>query len=386
MTRNIRVFLVCEALLAGFGGFILPIYVMYFRYYSITLLQVALLATTFEAAVLVFEIPTGLLADRFGRKLSVIIGFALFACSGGVFIWFRSFEGFLVAEVLFGLAEAFISGAGEALAVDSITAPDKKPLLKILFTQRSRIRIAVTSVCMLAAGWAFAHNADVTFYPVLVAGILGIVASFFFIRNASQAEAGQSLFAPVGKMLKQLRAFPILKIIFWTSLAANFAFEGADQYWQVLGSEMFDIDVTYFGVITAIGAIAAFILVGPLVKRYSGNVSLPILIVLLAGVAISSMPNITESLLPSLLVIYFICKELIRPLFSTAINSIISSQGRATFLSGYNLTCSIGEVAAGLTAGGIATYLGLPVVFVLCGGLLVLFTLVMLFFSQLRRG
>ena len=120
MTRNIKVFLLAETVLAACGGFILPIYVLYFRYFCITLFQVALLAAVFEASVLVFEIPTGLFADRYGRKLSVGIGFFLFAVSGLVFLLYRNFTGFLMAEVLFGLAEAFISGAGEALAVDSI--------------------------------------------------------------------------------------------------------------------------------------------------------------------------------------------------------------------------------------------------------------------------
>lgn len=384
MTRNITVFLICEALLASFGGFILPVYVLYFRYFSINLLQVALLAVVFEASVLVFEIPTGLFADRFGRKASVIIGFALFAISGAVFIFFRHFTGFLTGEILFGLGEAFISGAGEALAVDSITAADKEPYLKQLFARRSRVRIVFTALFMMAAGWAFVRFPELVFYPVLIGSLAGFAAAFFFVRNPAPEKEKPKFFAPIAGMFRQIRAIPVLRIIFLVSLAANFSFEGADQYWQVLGTELFDIDVAYFGVLTALGAVLAFILVGPVVRRFSGNLSMPLLIILLAGVAISSMPNISGMLLPTLLVIYFVSKELIIPLFSTSINTAIASEGRATFLSGYNLTCSIGEVASGLIVGYIAAYLGLPVVFVLCGGLLVLFTLVMLVYSQLK--
>ena len=82
MTRNIRIFLTTEAILAAFGGFILPIYVLYFRYFNITIFEVAILAVVFEASVLLFELPTGLFADKCGRKLSVIIGFAIFSASG----------------------------------------------------------------------------------------------------------------------------------------------------------------------------------------------------------------------------------------------------------------------------------------------------------------
>ncbi len=386
MTRNIRVFLLCEALLASFGGFILPIYVLYFRYFGINLLQVAILAAVFEAAVLVFEIPTGMIADKFGRKLSVFTGFVLFAVGGLIFVFFRHFEGFLVGEIFLGLGEAFISGAGEALAVDSITSSDKDSALKKLFATRSRVRIVLTALFMLSAGYMFSRFPEYIFYSVVVGSIGGIIASLLFVRNPVEEKEPTSLLQPVRTLIKQVRLIPVLRIIFLVSLAANFAFEGADQYWQILCSEMFDVDVTYFGVLTALGAVLAFILVGPVVKRFSGNLSMPLLIILLAGVAISSMPNISGIFLPALIVIYFISRELILPLFSTSINAAISSEGRATFLSGYNMTCSIGEVSSGVAVGFIAAYLGLPVVFVLCGGFLVLFTLIMLIMSQIRPG
>ncbi|MEZ5357990.1 MAG: MFS transporter [Candidatus Zixiibacteriota bacterium] len=384
MTRNITVFLICEAMLASFGGFILPVYVLYFRYFGINLLQIALLAAVFEASVLVFEIPTGLFADRFGRKVSVIIGFFIFAVSGAIFIFYRDFTGFLIGEILFGLGEAFISGAAEALAVDSITSADRESMLKTVFTRRSRVRIVCTALFMMSAGWVFAQHPEFVFYPVLIGSIGGLCAAFFFEKNPPQGNERQKFFTPIIGMFRQIRVLTVLRIIFLVSLVANFSFEGADQYWQVLCSEMFDIDVTYFGVMTALGAVLAFIFVGPVVRRFSGNLSMPLLIILLGGVAISSMPNISDILLPTLIVIYFICKELIIPLFSTTINTVISSEGRATFLSGYNLTCSIGEVLSGVMVGYIAAYLGLPVVFVLCGGLLVLFTLVMLVYSQVK--
>ena len=66
--RNISLFYVLESQAALFGGLILPVYVLYFRLYDISLLQVAILAAVFEATVLIFELPTGILADRHGRR------------------------------------------------------------------------------------------------------------------------------------------------------------------------------------------------------------------------------------------------------------------------------------------------------------------------------
>jgi MFS family permease len=381
MSRNIKVFLITDALLAGFTGFILPIYVLYFRYYQITLFELALLAAVFEASVLVAEIPTGLFADRFGRKLSVLIGFLLFACSGLTFIMFRHLAGFIFAEVLFGLAEAFISGAGEALAVDSIKDGDKTPILKKMYTRRSRLRIMVAAACMITAGYLFIENHSITFYPVFFGGIGGLIVSFFFIDDRGLSMRGEraGVLAPLRQMARQLKLIPFLKVIFVMSLVANFTFEAADQYWQVLFSELYDIDIKFFGYLTAAGAAAAFIFVGPLVRRFSGNLSLPLLLLLAAGIIISSLPNAPAVTLPFLIILYFSAREIIKPLFSVAINSVITSPGRATFLSGYNLTCSVGEVSSGLLVGLIASRLGLPVVFVFCGGFLVMSIIVALF-------
>jgi len=384
MSRNGFVYLTIEAILAGFGGFILPIYVLYFRYYNITLFEVALLAAVFETAVLISEIPTGLLADRFGRKLSVVLGFSCFTISGLVFILFRNLTGFLVAEVLFGIAEAFISGAAEALAVDSIPGDDKQGSLQRLYTRRSRIRIAVTAACMIVAGYAYSRDVSVTFYPVLLGGVAGLGASWFFVEIGHQHhdQGARKFFAPLALMFRRLEVSAVLKVLFVLALTANFAFEAVDQYWQVLLSELFEIDVKYFGYLTAAGAALAFFLVGPIVRRSKGQVSTSMLILLLSGIIISSLPNAPAALIPYLLILYFVTKEMIAPLFSYTINSLIDSEGRATFLSGFNLTCSIGEVAAGLLVGFIASRLGLPVVFVVGGSVLVLVVIAMLFMSR----
>ncbi len=383
MTRNIRIFLVTEGILSACRGFIFPIYVLYFRAFDVSLFGVALLAAVFEATVLVAEIPTGLFADRFGRKQSVIIGFAFFALSGAVFTFFRHLEGFILGEILFGLAEAFISGAGEALAVDSVPPAERDGILTRLFTLRSRIRIGLTSLFMLTAGLIFNLDARITFHPVFFGGVAGVVASSFFVADHHHGPglARADFFAPVRLMFRRLKAVDLLRAIFVISLVANFSFEGADQYWQVLAGEYDRFPVAYFGVVTAAGALLAFLLVGQAVRRFSGTLALPALILLVTGVAISTMPNVPAVVLPVLLVTYFVGRELITPLFSIAINRAIESEGRATFLSAYNLTCSIGEVAAGLLVGVIASSLGIPVVFVVCGGVLVVYVVITLFRS-----
>ena len=143
-------------------------------------------------------------------------------------------------------------------------------------------------------------------------------------------------------------------------------------------------DVVNFaqGEMAMFGTFLAFVLVGPCLRRFSGSLAFPFMILLMSGIIISSLPNSPAVFLPYLIILYFIIKELIRPIFSVAINRAIGSAGRATFLSGYNLTCSLGEVASGIMVGIIASRVGLPAVFVICGGILVIVIVAGMFSSR----
>ena len=238
---------------------------------------------------------------------------------------------------------------------------------------------------MLVSSWLFVDFMPIAFAPVLIGGVIGFLLCFALsesqpVSNPNAVNKRPSIFRPVKLMFERLKQSSLLLTIFILALVMNFAFEGADQYWQVLVTEIFNLDIAYFGVLTAAGALLAFVLIGPITRRFTGNLSLPFLILFLAGVIISSLPNVTASLLPFLLILYFSTKELINPLFGVAINSTIEAEGRATFLSGYNMTCSVGEVVSGLLVGSLASTMGLPVVFIVCGSVLVLFVFVSLFF------
>ena len=71
-------------------------------------LQLVLVVTVLEIAVLIFEVPTGVLADTYSRRLSVIVGFFLigagFMLEGSIPI----FVAVLIAQVIWGTGYTFI--------------------------------------------------------------------------------------------------------------------------------------------------------------------------------------------------------------------------------------------------------------------------------------
>jgi len=83
-------------------------------------LQLVLVGTTLEASAFVLEIPTGVVADVYSRKLSVIIGYFLFGI--GFVLWGAStrFATILLAQLIWGAGYTFISGAREAWIADEL--------------------------------------------------------------------------------------------------------------------------------------------------------------------------------------------------------------------------------------------------------------------------
>lgn len=100
---------------------IAAILVPFFRDWGgISLGRILLLNAWFMLWNFAFELPTGTVADRFGRRVSLALGTALGAAGTLVYVSAPRFEVFLLAEIVFALSYTLCSGADEALLYDSL--------------------------------------------------------------------------------------------------------------------------------------------------------------------------------------------------------------------------------------------------------------------------
>jgi DHA3 family tetracycline resistance protein-like MFS transporter len=384
ISRNIRLYYAIESILSLTGGIILPVYVVYFRNFDITLFQVAFLAALFEATIIIFEVPTGTLADKYGRKLSTIIGLLLYALSGFIFFRFTNFVGFIIAEIIFGIAETFISGALEALAVDSLDESKRDNYLPKLFANRTLFKTSFLLIGILLGGFLAGSYLSNLFVPFILIALIGFVLALFLkearIITSSEGKRKDSQFSIKQLLLRN----PIVLALFAVGLFANFAYEPADQFWQVLFSEIKNIEASYFGMIAAAGlilVIAVSKFSGKLYNRLSLYLSICFILI-----ALSLYITANLTIYPALagIVIYFALKELIRPVISAHLNRALSSERRATYLSAYNMTCSVGEVIAGITAGLLAARFGVLFIFYFSAVAAVFVMVVFLIIARLK--
>ncbi len=104
----------------------MPIAVIFFQENDLSLSQVMTLQGAYSLTIALMEIPSGFVADKFGRKRTLLIG-TIF-CFFGFLIISESYDfwPFLVGELILGIGSSFISGADSALLYDSLLESNKK--------------------------------------------------------------------------------------------------------------------------------------------------------------------------------------------------------------------------------------------------------------------
>jgi predicted MFS family arabinose efflux permease len=100
----------------------LPVIVLFFEENGLSLSDIFLLQAAFGIAMVALEVPTGMVADRLGKRTSLILGEAVLFVSMIGYASSDSFATFLAAELCMALGAALYSGAGSALLYDTLKA------------------------------------------------------------------------------------------------------------------------------------------------------------------------------------------------------------------------------------------------------------------------
>lgn len=116
--HNVKIFmrytLFCDLMIIG------PILVLFMQQKGLTFTQIMTLQSLFALSIVVLEVPTGVVADKLGRKHSLVMGsFALVFCLI-IYMVGNHFWVFLVAEIFAGLGVCLKSGADSALLYDAL--------------------------------------------------------------------------------------------------------------------------------------------------------------------------------------------------------------------------------------------------------------------------
>jgi predicted MFS family arabinose efflux permease len=106
---------------------IYPLYALFFADTGLSAAQISALFAIWSATSVVAEVPSGALADRFGRRNALVAAGVLQAAGYVLWVSLPGFAGFAAGFVLWGLGGALLSGAREALLYDGLAAVGARP-------------------------------------------------------------------------------------------------------------------------------------------------------------------------------------------------------------------------------------------------------------------
>jgi DHA3 family tetracycline resistance protein-like MFS transporter len=121
-SRNpVPIYLILAAGQAVFFSLIFTVNMVYqVTVVGLSPLQLVLVGTTLEATCFLFEVPTGIVADVYSRRLSILIGVALIGCGFLLEGTIPAFWAMIGSSFLWGVGYTFTSGATEAWITDEI--------------------------------------------------------------------------------------------------------------------------------------------------------------------------------------------------------------------------------------------------------------------------
>lgn len=230
-----------------FSGVLIPFFT---QWGGISFAQVMILQSIFLASVFLLEIPTGTVADRFGRKYSLVLGAIVNVAGVSLYVLYPNFWIFALAEVVWAASGALISGAGEAFVYDTLKElGEEKTSKKIFATMDSYylvgIMVAAPIGSLLAAKFGLTAPMIVTTIPLFLAFLLGLT-----FKEPQFAREKESYFETMKKGVKHLKGHKALQILALDSIVISaVAYYMIWLYQKVL--ENLAIDITWFGFVHA---------------------------------------------------------------------------------------------------------------------------------------
>jgi len=138
----------------------------------------------FTAGMVIFEIPTGVVADTVGRKASYLLGTITLSVTTALYwmlwVWHSPFVWWAIVSVLLGLGFTFFSGAVEAWLVDALTSTGYTGSLEAVFGRG----LVVTGIAMFAGsvlGGVIAQATNLGVPFLVRAGVLVVMFVYAFV-------------------------------------------------------------------------------------------------------------------------------------------------------------------------------------------------------------
>ncbi|HJS20510.1 MAG TPA: MFS transporter [Anaerolineales bacterium] len=330
---------------------------------GLTPVQLILVGTTLELSAFLFEVPTGIVADVYSRRLSMIIGYVLMGIGFLVEGFFPAFLPILLAQVIWGLGYTFTSGATQAWITDEIGEEEANRL----FMRGTQVGLFASLIGMGLATLVGANNVvlplQVGAIGVIFIGITLMVImpeTGFHPTPRQDRNTWQHMWHTFRQGVDTVRGRPRLRNIVFIGLFYGIYSEGFDRLWVKHLLDTFELpvlfgsnQVAFFSALRVAGTVLTLLAVRFVEKRVDASSPAAIGRAVFFVTASISLALLGFALSPFLLLslgLYLVIdmmRDVHGPLQTAWVNQKLDSRVRATVHSMFGQVDAIGQVLGG---------------------------------------
>ena len=366
----------------------MPYVIPFYQSNGLDMHDIMILQAVYSVSILVLEIPSGYLADVIGRKKTLILGAFLGFMGLAGYSLSYTFWGFLIAEIVLGFGQSFISGADSALLYDTLLNMKKQKK----YMRYEGQMVSIGNVSEALAGLAGAGLATISlrtnYYVQTGIAFAALPIALLLVEPV------------VHQQLKVLKFRTILQIVHYSlirngKLRQNIVFSSVigactlimawfvQPYFQEvsLPLPLFGIFWTMLNLTVGIAAFTAYRF-----ERRMGQKLTIIMIALLIPTGYLLAGRFQSLWGISILFLFYFIRGLATPVLKDYINRDTSSEIRATVLSVRNMIIRLTFILIGPAMGWLSDQKGLSTS-LYCGGtvFLILAIIMALFITLIRK-
>lgn len=316
---------------------------------GLSLLQISSIESVVIITMFLAEVPTGIIADRIGRKWSVFLSTLLLLCGELIFFFSRSYPQYLVLAVFTGMGFAFSSGAVESLIYDSMPTENRDQAMKRVMGRYGSIGQIAFFISPILGAWIIGNLAPERVQLAILFTVtslaVGVLVSLTLHEpdDPWKAERTSSL-AIFHNGLTELRGSRqlqriVLLTVFTATFTGTLITTLAPPYMVQNGVSAFGV-----GLALSLGSLLSAVTQPNVhrLERWLGERRTILAVTLLPGILYLVLA-IAVGALPVWLIIMTMygTNDLKNPLLSSYQNRLITSRSRATVLSMMNMLLSL---------------------------------------------
>jgi MFS family permease len=318
---------------------VMPVILIFYNANHLSVTHLFLLQAVYSISIVALEVPSGYLADVWGRKNTLIVGAVLGFAGYLVYSVSSHFWGFFIAEVMLGIGQSFISGTDTALLYDTlIVLKSEDQYIKVEGRMTSAGNFA-EAIAGISGGLLAVVSPRLPFICQACVALIAIPAAILLVEPQLQKNRKKPHPKEIMLMLKNvLIGNKILQNnIFLSSVIGASTLTMA---WFVQPFfKAYSVPVPLYGVLWTVlnASVGVAALMAYKFERKLGEVKTVIWIVVITTVGYLGAASFYSFWAIGFIFIFYLVRGIATPVLKDYINKMIPSETRASVLSLRNL-------------------------------------------------